>query len=154
MIQTEERALEAYPVDMQQLIKFDHSIEFVDANNRDRAIYRKGYEQAKKDLQEQPSEDLEKEASLYYGNDFINHNEYHSEGGTILPFAVCEAWKAGVRWQADKMQNKLIEKAVDIGYLEDWYLHSIDGTTEPIWTEKHLEELHKDFILIPKEDTI
>lgn len=43
------------------------------------------------------------------------------------------------------------EKAVDEGYLYDWYIHSVTDD-EPIWTEAHIEELFNDFILIPKEE--
>jgi len=46
-----------------------------------------------------------------------------------------------------------LDKAVDIGYLGDWYQSSIDTTVPPIWTDEHLEELCNDFIIIPK-DTI
>ena len=40
----------------------------------------------------------------------------------------------------------------DIGYLSDWYQNSIDDTRPPVWTDEHLEELLKDFILIPRTD--
>lgn len=46
-----------------------------------------------------------------------------------------------------------LNKAVDIGYLGDWYQSSIDTTVLPIWTEEHLEELCNDFIIIPKDTT-
>lgn len=42
-----------------------------------------------------------------------------------------------------------LDKAVDIGYLGDWYQSSIDTTVPPIWTDEHLEELCNDFIIIP-----
>ena len=50
-------------------------------------------------------------------------------------------------------QGRLIDsdKAVDFGYLSDWYIVSVDENDEPVWTEKHLDELLADFILIPKE---
>ena len=41
---------------------------------------------------------------------------------------------------------------VDRAYLEDWYIHSVDETKEPVWTTEHLDELFNDFILIPKEE--
>lgn len=44
-----------------------------------------------------------------------------------------------------------LDKAVDIGYLGDWYQSSIDTTVPPVWTDEHLEELCKDFIVIPKD---
>ena len=40
--------------------------------------------------------------------------------------------------------------AIDMAYLQNWYQDSIDDTKEPIWTDKHLEELFNDFYLIPK----
>lgn len=39
---------------------------------------------------------------------------------------------------------------VDKPYLIDWYISSVDGS-EPVWTEKHIDELLYDFYLIPKE---
>lgn len=44
-----------------------------------------------------------------------------------------------------------LDKAVNIGYLGDWYQSSIDTTVPPIWTDEHLEELCNDFIVIPKD---
>lgn len=41
--------------------------------------------------------------------------------------------------------------AVDMSYLQNWYQDSIDEAIEPIWTDKHLEELFNDFYLIPKK---
>lgn len=34
--------------------------------------------------------------------------------------------------------------------MEDWFINSVDYS-EPIWTEKHIEELNEDFIVIPRE---
>ncbi|MCR5244415.1 MAG: hypothetical protein K6C37_06725 [Bacteroidales bacterium] len=53
MTKAEERALEAYPKDLQQLITFDHSVEWADANARDRRIYLQGYAQGEADQKEQ-----------------------------------------------------------------------------------------------------
>lgn len=50
----------------------------------------------------------------------------------------------GAVW-ADEHPN-----AIDMAYLQNWYQDSIDETKEPIWTDKHLEELFNDFYLIPK----
>ena len=48
--------------------------------------------------------------------------------------------------------KKFIEdKAVDEGFLQDWYQSSIDDTQEPIWTNEHIAEVCGDFYLIPKE---
>jgi hypothetical protein len=43
------------------------------------------------------------------------------------------------------------QNAVDAGYLEDWYIHSV-ANDEPVWTEAHLDELFNDFYLVPKDD--
>ena len=42
-------------------------------------------------------------------------------------------------------------EAVGEGYLQDWYISSVVGDVEPVWTEDHIEELAKDFIVIPKD---
>ena len=56
------------------------------------------------------------------------------------------AFSCGAKW-ADNKPN-----AIDFAYLQSWYQDSIDSTKEPVWTDKHLEELFKDFDLIPKKD--
>lgn len=61
MNKSEERAFEAYPVCMQELIHIDHTTEFVDANKRDRGIYIEGYKQALADVRGE----VEKAAKLY-----------------------------------------------------------------------------------------
>lgn len=48
--------------------------------------------------------------------------------------------------------KKFIEdKAVDEGFLQDWYQNSVDNTQEPVWTDEHIAEVCGDFYLIPKE---
>lgn len=47
-------------------------------------------------------------------------------------------------------------EAVGEGYLVDWYINSVaeyddEKLNEPRWTEKHIEELTQDFIVIPKD---
>lgn len=42
-------------------------------------------------------------------------------------------------------------EAVGEGYLQDWYISSVSEDDEPVWTEAHIEELAKDFIVIPKD---
>lgn len=42
-------------------------------------------------------------------------------------------------------------EAVGEGYLQDWYINSVSEDAEPVWTEAHIEELAKDFIVIPKD---
>lgn len=54
----------------------------------------------------------------------------------------------GAKW-ADKHPD-----AIDMNYLQSWYQASIDETQEPIWTDKHLEELFDDFYLIPKNSKL
>lgn len=44
------------------------------------------------------------------------------------------------------------QEEVDINYLYNWYIDSVDNTQEPVWTAKHIEELFNDFILIPKNE--
>ena len=41
-------------------------------------------------------------------------------------------------------------EAVGEGYLQGWYISSVSEDDEPVWTEAHIEELAKDFIIIPK----
>lgn len=43
------------------------------------------------------------------------------------------------------------DAAVDEGYLQDWYINSVVGGAEPVWTEAHIEELANDFIVIPND---
>lgn len=48
--------------------------------------------------------------------------------------------------------KKFIEdKAVDEGFLQDWYQNSVDETEDPVWTDEHIAEVCGDFYLIPKE---
>ena len=39
------------------------------------------------------------------------------------------------------------------GILQDWYIHSVNQDDIPQWTDEHIEELCKDFYVIPKETT-
>lgn len=50
-----------------------------------------------------------------------------------------------------ELKKILEEMAVDEGYLEDWYINSVDDT-DPVWTNKHIEELVGDFVVIPKTE--
>ena len=45
------------------------------------------------------------------------------------------------------------DKQVDEGYLADWYIHSVCGGA-PEWTEEHIEELCRDFVVIPRESAV
>ena len=44
-----------------------------------------------------------------------------------------------------------IDTAYDIGTFDDWYINSVSQDNAPVWTEEHLEELLKDFYVIPKD---
>lgn len=39
------------------------------------------------------------------------------------------------------------------GILQDWYIYSVNPDDEPQWTDEHIEELCRDFYVIPKETT-
>ncbi len=43
-----------------------------------------------------------------------------------------------------------LDEAVDEGYLQNWYIDSVDDSP-PLWTDEHVEELFKDFYCVPKE---
>lgn len=59
------------------------------------------------------------------------------------------AW--GSKRNFDRMHGwELADKSVGEGYLQNWYQDSIDATKEPVWTDRHIEELVKDFYVIPK----
>lgn len=50
-----------------------------------------------------------------------------------------------------------LDESVSESYLENWYMDSVGQyndpiLNEPIWTDKHIEELFNDFYLIPKKD--
>ena len=47
-----------------------------------------------------------------------------------------------------------LDDAWDEGILQDWYIASVDPDDEPQWTEAHIEELCKDFYVIPKEASV
>lgn len=44
-----------------------------------------------------------------------------------------------------------LDNAMDIATLYDWYISSVSQDDEPVWTEKHIDELFRDFYVIPKE---
>lgn len=46
------------------------------------------------------------------------------------------------------------DNAMKAGTLCDWYINSIDETVPPVWTEKHIDELLRDFLVIPKETPV
>lgn len=50
-------------------------------------------------------------------------------------------WLDRLRWHVEWVSKM---RPVDKGYLIDWYINSV-GDEEPVWTEKHIEELVRDF---------
>ena len=51
----------------------------------------------------------------------------------------------------EKKGQIVVEKiAVDEAYLYDWYIASVDDSC-PVWTEEHISELCRDFVVIPKQ---
>lgn len=52
-----------------------------------------------------------------------------------------------------KYEKRLVdlEKAMDESTLCDWYITSVSPEDEPVWTDRHIEELLNDFYVIPKE---
>lgn len=103
--------------------------------------------------EECPIDTYEGRNKLFYFERFLSflntlevkevHEEHISED--LEEAANQYAKKAGAQW-ADKHPD-----AISMNYLQSWYQCSIDETQEPIWTDKHLEELYEDFYLIPKE---
>lgn len=51
-----------------------------------------------------------------------------------------------------KEVRNIKKEPVDRGYLSDWYINSVLPDDNPTWSEEHLDELFKDFHLIPKEN--
>ena len=43
---------------------------------------------------------------------------------------------------------------MDKGTLIDWYITSVSGEDEPVWTEKYINELLGNFYLIPRGDCL
>ena len=55
-----------------------------------------------------------------------------------------------VNWNTPGLRAFLKREAHTEGDLKDWYQHSVDRTVDPVWTDKHIEEVVKDYWLIPK----
>ena len=55
--------------------------------------------------------------------------------------------------KVEKYEKRLVdlEKAMDKSTLCDWYITSVSPEDEPVWTDRHIEELLNDFYVIPKE---
>lgn len=54
------------------------------------------------------------------------------------------------------MMSEYIDKsaAVGEGYLQNRFINSVSENDEPVWTEAHIEELAKDFIVIPNDTPV
>jgi len=48
------------------------------------------------------------------------------------------------------VDHMLEELSWSEGNLKEWYQDSVDRTVEPVWTDKHIEEVCKDFYLVPR----
>ena len=84
------------------------------------------------------------------GQEYINNQELHPFcliGRDPLIEDVADAFEQG---KADGY-NELLSKAWDETTIKQWFIDSVDGN-EPKWTDAHIEELCKDFILIKKEE--
>ena len=46
-----------------------------------------------------------------------------------------------------------MNEAIDYRTLFDWYISSV-GDEAPVWTEQHIDELFRDYILIPKNENM
>ena len=77
------------------------------------------------------------EKKLPEGLEEAAENIYKTPFGTRA-----EDFKAGAEWMAGQ--------GISLSYLIAWYIQSVDAH-EPVWTKEHLEELVKDYILIPKK---
>lgn len=55
-----------------------------------------------------------------------------------------------VNWNTPGLKAFLKREAHTEGDLRDWYQHSVDRTADPVWTDKHIEEVVNDYWLIPK----
>ena len=67
---------------------------------------------------------------------------------------VCEILKRHSAYTS-KIAEEINEKAISAvatGYLQDWYIASVSESDNPVWTEKHIYELARDFALLPRED--
>lgn len=55
-----------------------------------------------------------------------------------------------IDWDTPGLKEFLEREAHTEGDLKDWYQHSVDTTVEPVWSDAHIEEVVKDYWLIPK----
>ena len=55
-----------------------------------------------------------------------------------------------VNWNTPGLRAFLKREAHREGDLKDWYQHSVDSRQDPVWTDKHIREVVKDYYMIPK----
>ena len=67
--------------------------------------------------------------------------EYRESPRGLYSTCYVDGFKAGAKLMAGQ--------GVSLSHLIAWYIQSVDAH-EPVWTKEHLEELVKDYILIPK----
>lgn len=79
---------------------------------------------------------------------------------TNIPHETFDIWEnyddgiycKGIIFDIKSIKANKEKKPIDYNTLHDWYISSVDNESEPVWTSAHLEELMKDFILIPKDE--
>lgn len=54
--------------------------------------------------------------------------------------------------QLENQVKGLSNKMVTEGYLQNWYINSINTEIPPKWSEEHIEELCRDFDVYVKDD--
>lgn len=64
--------------------------------------------------------------------------------------AICLCKTCAMKLQQDIAEKYGYNEAVDKPMLYDWYLNSVSPEDKPVWTEAHIDELLRDFYLIPK----
>ena len=100
--------------------------------------------------QEQHSHNLEKAAEEYANKEYPDEPCIGQWGTGDYEPPIDREYDREIAKNAFKEGVKVItDQRVSLGYLISWYIQSVDRH-QPIWTEEHLKELDKDFILIPK----
>ena len=116
--------------------------------------YNEGYIDGKynrdRQFEEPVSEDLDEAAIIYA------RGEYDRKNPSSLPWQckgcyspLIYAFKDGAQWQKQQDEKELLHKKWDETTIKQWFIANVDKH-EPIWTDAHIEELCKDFILIKK----
>lgn len=82
------------------------------------------------------------------GKEYVHRNDLHPFWDFSRDPNVEDVSDAFEQGKAEAYKE-LLEKAWNETDLAQWYIASVDGH-EPIWTDKHIEELFNDFYLIPK----